>query len=94
MRILDVEIKPDTRQKLLWKHEVTEQEVRQALRNRPKVRFHQRGKVKDENLYIALCQTDAGRYLTVFFIYKISRVALVISARDMDSAERKRYAKK
>ncbi|NUO80354.1 BrnT family toxin [candidate division KSB1 bacterium] len=77
-----------------WKHQIAEHEVRQGLRNRPKIRFHQRGKVKGENLYIALCQSDAGRYLTIFFIYKISRVALVISARDMDSSERARYAKK
>jgi uncharacterized DUF497 family protein len=51
-------------------------------------------KNKNENLYIALSRTDDGRYLTIFFIYKLSRVALVISARDMDFAERKRYAKK
>ncbi|MDZ7292576.1 MAG: BrnT family toxin [candidate division KSB1 bacterium] len=94
MKIVDVEIKPDTRQKLLWKHQVTEQEVRQALRNKPKIRFHQRGKIKDEHLYVALSRTEAGRYLTIFFIYKLTRVALVISARDMDSSERKTYAKK
>ncbi len=94
MKIIDIQIKPDIRQKLLWKHQVTEQEVRQALRNKPKIRFHQRGKIRNEDLYIALSRTDDGRYLTIFFIYKLSRVALVISARDMDSSERKRYAKK
>jgi len=94
LKIVDIEIKLDTRQKLLWKHQVTEQEVRPGLRNRPKIRFHQRGKVKGEDLYIALSQTNARRYLTVFFIHKISRVALVISARDMSSSERGRYAQK
>jgi uncharacterized DUF497 family protein len=29
--------------------------------------------------------------LTVFFIYKPGHLALIISARDMDSKERKKY---
>jgi len=33
-------------------------------------------------------QTDAGRYLSVFFVYKQSHDAIVISARDMDAGER------
>jgi uncharacterized DUF497 family protein len=33
-------------------------------------------------------------HLVVFFIYKLSRVALVLSARDMDDKERKRYGRK
>ena len=94
MKIVNIEIKPDTLQKFLWKHQVTEQEVRQALRNKPKIRFHQRGNIKGEDLYVALSRTDAGRYLTLFFIYKLNHVALVISGRDMDSSERNRYAKK
>lgn len=39
-------------------------------------------------------QTDAGRYLIVFFIYKSPGSALVLSARDMDSKERRRYEHK
>jgi hypothetical protein len=94
LKIVDIVIKPDTREKLLSKHDVTEDEIRQAIRNRPKIRFHQRGKIKNEHLYIALSRTDAGRYLAIFFIYKLSRVALIVSARDMDASERKRYATK
>lgn len=33
----------------------------------------------------------AGRYLTLFFIYKPNNLALIISARDMDEKERKLY---
>jgi uncharacterized DUF497 family protein len=39
-------------------------------------------------------QTDSGRYLIVFFIHKKDNRALILSARDMTSAERKRYEKK
>ena len=38
-------------------------------------------------------QTDDGRYLAVFFIYKGANSALVISARDASSGERKSYGK-
>ncbi|PIQ94704.1 MAG: hypothetical protein COV68_03235, partial [Nitrospirae bacterium CG11_big_fil_rev_8_21_14_0_20_41_14] len=50
--------------------------------------------VKGEDLYRALGQTDSGRYLTVFFIYKETHEALVISARDMTDKERKNCAKR
>jgi uncharacterized DUF497 family protein len=39
-------------------------------------------------------QTEAGRYLIVFFIHKKSGAALVISARDMTPKERRRYGRK
>jgi len=39
-------------------------------------------------------QTKAGRYLVVFFVYKKTREALVLSARDMDRKERKHYERK
>ncbi len=48
----------------------------------------------ERNVYRALGQTDAGRYLAVFFVYKGDRKALTISARDMDGKERRRYGKK
>ncbi len=43
----------------------------------------QKGHVKVENLYRALGQTESGRHMAVFFIYKRTREALVISARNM-----------
>ncbi|MGH9759420.1 MAG: hypothetical protein ACREDR_22495 [Blastocatellia bacterium] len=41
-----------------------------------------------------MAQTDAGRYLIVFLIYKKGGQALVVSARDMTESERKLYGKK
>jgi uncharacterized DUF497 family protein len=38
-------------------------------------------------------QTDAGRYLAIFFIYKGQGRALIISARDADAKELKIYGK-
>ena len=49
--------------------------------------------MKGEDIYLALGQTDAGRYLAVFFIHKRSHDAIVISARDMDGKERNEYEK-
>ncbi|WP_373872739.1 hypothetical protein [Microseira wollei] len=55
------------------------------------MRFVEKGTRKNENVYAALGQTDSGRYLIVYFIYKPDKNALILSARDMDNAERKRY---
>lgn len=54
----------------------------------------EKGRVKGEDLYSALGRTDGGRYLSVFFILKENKQALVITARDMKESERRRYAKK
>ncbi len=76
----------------LWdKHRVEVAEVEEALHNRKRVRRIQRGHVKGEDVYLALGQTEAGRYPSVFFVYKKTRDALVISARDMDAGERREY---
>jgi len=56
--------------------------------------FLHKGDRPNENLYMGLGQTNAGRYLAVLFIYKATREALVISARDMADKERKLYGRK
>jgi len=81
-------------EKLADKHQVSQQEVEDALRNRPRIRRIALGDVAGEDLYAALNQTDDGRYLIVFFIYKPNGEALMISARDMSPKERKSYGKK
>ncbi|UBF26942.1 hypothetical protein K9N68_02845 [Kovacikia minuta CCNUW1] len=48
----------------------------------------EKGDRKGEAVYLALGQTDAGRYLAVLFIYKPSAQALILSARDMADKER------
>lgn len=78
----------------LWdKHRVEVHEAEEVLQNRRRVRRVKRGHVEGEDVYLALGQTDAGRYLSVFFVYKKSHDAIVISARDMDAGERREYGK-
>jgi uncharacterized DUF497 family protein len=57
----------------------------------PHIRLAEKGRVKDEHVYVAYGQTNVGRYLVVFFIYKRRAAALPISARDMTSSERRYY---
>lgn len=80
--------------KLAQKHQVEPEEVEEIFENRPRFRRLERGDVAGEDLYSAMGQTDDGRYLIVFFIYKRSREALVISARDMSRKERRHYGRK
>lgn len=79
--------------KLAWKHNITTNEVEEVFSNKPRYKFQERGDVKGENLYTAYGYTNAGRYLTVFFIYKKNREALIVTSRDMDRKERRRYVK-
>ena len=80
--------------KLAGKHQVDTLEVEEVLSNRPNFRFVEKGTRKGEDVYLALGQTEAGRYLAVLFIYKKAKEALILSARDMAPRERKQYAKK
>jgi uncharacterized DUF497 family protein len=78
-------------EKLAQKHGVTVIEAEEILGANPHIRKMGKGRVKDEHVYAAFGQTDAGRYLVVFYIRKVSGAILPISARDMDDAERKYY---
>ena len=80
-------------EKLWEKHRVEVHEAEEALYNRRRVRRVRRGHVKGEDVYLVLGQTEAGRYLAVFVVYKKSQEAIVISARDMDASERRKYGK-
>ncbi len=91
MRIVDIIWLPDVIDKLDWKHNVQSEEVDQTLFNRPRFRKVQKGHIPGEDLYAASGQTEAGRFLIIFFIYKSTREALILSARDMDKKERHQY---
>ena len=80
--------------KVATKHRVTLDEAEEVFSNNPKYRFVESGHRSGEDVYSAGGQTDAGRYLIVFFIYKGDNTALILSARDMDAAERRRYERK
>ncbi len=80
-------------EKLEKKHSVSQEEVEEVLNNKPIFRFVEKGNFLDEDVYTALGHTDAGRKLIIFFIYKKSKCALIISARGMTDAERRMYEK-
>ena len=80
-------------EKLERKHSVSVLEVEEVLNADPYIRKVARGHFPDENLYAALGQTEAGRYLIVFYIRKLSGAFLPVSARDMSNFERKFYEK-
>jgi len=84
----------DVVDKLGFKHHVEIDEVEEVLCNKPKFRFVEKGNRKGENVYLALGQTIAGRYLSVLFIYKLTKEALILSARSMAKKERRQYEKK
>ncbi len=77
--------------KILKKHRVTTGEVEQVLSSRPHFRRVEKGHTGGEDLYEALGQTQAGRYLVIYFIYKDRRAAMPISAREMTPAQRRYY---
>ena len=81
-------------EKLEIKHGVTTDEVEETLDGKKKVRRVGKGNVKGEDVYLALGQTSAGRYLAVFYILKKGDRILPISARDMDNSERRKYGSK
>ena len=80
--------------KIESKHHVTQSEVEEVFNGRPKIKRMLRGRFRGEDVYRALGQAQAGRYLTVFFIHKSTGEALILSARDMDKKEKKSYGKK
>lgn len=80
--------------KLARKHQVTTDEVEKTLTAARRFRFIETGDVGGEDLYAAMGQTEAGRYLIIYFIYKVTREALIVSAREMTRKEKRAYAKK
>jgi uncharacterized DUF497 family protein len=81
-------------EKIDHKHGVSRDEVCQVIEGHATFRFVEKGHRRGENVYAALGQTETGRYLIVFFIHKPDYRILILTARDMTGAERKRYEKK
>lgn len=80
--------------KLISKHSVETFEVEEVFTESPKFRFVEKGERKDDDVYMALGPSAAGRYLTVLFIRKQNGEALILSARDMATKERRMYERK
>jgi uncharacterized DUF497 family protein len=94
MRVIGVIWLREVVDKLAWKHHVTTDEVEEALATARRFRFIEMGDVEGEDLYAALSRTAAGRYIIIYFVYKTTKEALIISAREMTRKERRAYAKK
>lgn len=95
MQINIIVCPPLIEEKLERKHQVHCREAHQVLQNMPRVRFAEKGHTSGENVYVAFGQTLEGRYLSVFFVYKVTvKTAVIISARDMSNKERKTYGRK
>ena len=94
MRINGIIWLEDIVDKLERKHYVKKEEVKQIFANSPYFRFVEKGHRRGENVYSAMGQTEAGRYMIIFFVLKKDNRALILSARDMTGPERKRYGKK
>lgn len=86
MKIESVVWLRDIVDKLAFKHRVETDEVEQVLNGRPKFRFVEKGERKDEDVYIALGQTNTGRYLSLAFYLQENERGVNI--------ERKRYGEK
>lgn len=94
MRITNVIWLEQFVEKIERKHHVSRDEVESLFTTHPSVRLIGAGRVKGEDLYRAVGQTDEGRYLAVFFVYKKRGRALVISARDAGPQELSGYGKR
>jgi len=81
-------------EKLAWKHNVLTSDVEEVLSGNCRIFKKEKGRVEGEHLYNALGRTKGGRYLSIFFIKKLDNKALIVTARDMNRNERKRYEKK
>lgn len=83
----------DIIEKIQRKHNVQPKEVREVFNSTAHFRFVEKGHRTGEDVYAAMGQSGSGRYLIVFFVYKIDKRILILSARDMTKAERSLYEK-
>ena len=63
-------------EKLERRHGVSVLEAEEVLNGDPHIRRVGKGRIRNEDVYAALGQTDAGRYLIVVHIRKISGAIL------------------
>ncbi len=83
----------DIVEKLQWKHNVEDQEVLEVLENKPKFQYKEAGHRSGEDVYGAFGMTNAGRLLSVFFVYTRDQRAIIVSARDMTEKERRKHVR-
>ena len=88
MKISDFEWDEGNALHLALKHGIEPHEAEEVLAVKPLFRKTKRGH------YAALGPTLDGRYLTLVFALKSSRIARVITGWDMGKAEKKYYLKR
>lgn len=79
--------------KIIRKHNVSVEEVSEVLCN-SEYPLHIRGSPKGRHRYLAMGQTDAGRYLTIAFVKSESNICKVLTAREMTDPERRWYRRR
>ena len=94
MEINDIIWLDDVVDKIETKHGVETWEVEEVLLGDAEFRRQARGTRRGEDLYYALGQTEAGRWLFVLFIRKRGQRALVVTARDMTGREKKGFRRR
>ena len=90
MFINDIVIDPYVADKIRSKHHVSEQEVYEIFENDEETVWIRRSH-KVGGRYVAYGQTLGGRYLFVPFELDEENTAHIVSAREMDEAERRLY---
>ncbi|MGQ9503049.1 MAG: BrnT family toxin [Anaerolineae bacterium] len=76
---------------VLQRHNIEPDEVDEVLTGRPHFRFVEESFRRGEAVYVALGQTETGRYLAVFFTLTPDERARILWARDMRRSERMKY---
>jgi uncharacterized DUF497 family protein len=87
MQVVDLEIADHILDKIQQKHGVAFEEVEDACFNRV---AHYRQRTR-EGLTLLYSRTNSGRYLQVVLAPRAEGVWAVVTARDMDATERRRY---
>lgn len=74
----------DITEKLWRKHRVEPGQVEEVFEGAPYFRLVEKGHRESEHLYAALGQTESGRYLITFFVYRQDKRAVIVSSRNDD----------
>jgi len=75
-------------QKIEWKHNISEDEVYEVFESDYRVQITRSPRRRDS--YLVLGRTFAGRYLTIALKPEVNGYT-VLTARDMEQHERRRY---
>ncbi len=86
----------DDRVEHIARHEIVPEEVEEAVFEDRGALLEKAGPAKRDlaqTVYVLLGRTGAGRYLMVVVIHEGGGVAMPVTARDMNEAERRRYSR-